>query len=61
MFAPHIEQYSFATARETSGAYWAVTIRYRIGVLSPQGEPVDTLTLTGYGSAMAMPDARRRR
>jgi hypothetical protein len=51
LFAPHIEQYSFATARETSGAYWAVTIRYRINVMSPQGEPVDTLTLTGYGSA----------
>ncbi len=51
LFSPHIEQFSFATARETSGAYWAVTIRYRIDVLSPQGEPVDTLTLTGYGSA----------
>ncbi len=51
LFVPHIEQFSFATAQETSGAYWAVTIRYRISVLSPQGEPVDTLTLTGYGSA----------
>ena len=51
IFVPHIEQYSFATARETSGGYWAVTIRYRIGVLGPGGEPVDALTLTGYGSA----------
>jgi hypothetical protein len=51
LFSPHIEQYSFATARETSGAYWAVTIRYRIAVLSPQGDLIDTLTLTGYGSA----------
>jgi hypothetical protein len=51
LFEPGIEQYSFATARETSGAYWAVTIRYRIAVLTPQGEPVDALTLTGYGSA----------
>ena len=51
LFVPHIEQFSFATANETSGGYWAVTIRYRISVLSPQGEPVDTLTLTGYGSA----------
>lgn len=51
LFSPHIDQFSFATANETGGAYWAVTIRYRIGVLSPQGEPVDTLTLTGYGSA----------
>jgi hypothetical protein len=52
LFVPHIEQYSFATANETSGAYWAATIVYRISVLSPQGEPVDTLTLTGYGSAL---------
>ncbi len=51
LFAPHIEQYSFATARETGGIYWAVTIRYRIGVFTPQGEPADSLTLTGYGSA----------
>jgi hypothetical protein len=51
LFQPRIEQYSFATARETSGEYWAVTIRYRIAVLTPQGEPVDALTLTGYGSA----------
>jgi hypothetical protein len=51
LFQPNIEQYSFATARETSGDYWAVTIRYRIGVLTPQGEQVDNLTLTGYGSA----------
>jgi hypothetical protein len=51
LFEPHIEQFSFATARETGGAYWAVTIRYRIAVLTPQGEPADSLTLTGYGSA----------
>jgi len=51
LFAPRIEQYSFASARETGGTYWAVTIRYRIGVFTPQGEPADSLTLTGYGSA----------
>jgi len=51
IFLPHIEQYSFATARETGGTYWAVTIRYRIGVFTPRGEPADSLSLTGYGSA----------
>lgn len=51
IFRPQIEQYSFATATETSGEYWAVTIRYRIGVLAPDGGAVDTLVLTGYGSA----------
>lgn len=51
LFVPQIEQFSFATARETGGVYWAVTIRYRIGVLTPQGEAADSMTLTGYGSA----------
>ncbi len=51
IFVPGIEQYSFATARDTSGGYWATTIRYRIAVLTPDGTPVDALTLTGYGSA----------
>ena len=51
LFRPQIEQFSFATARETSGSYWAVTIRYRISVYTPQGEPADSLSLTGYGSA----------
>lgn len=50
LIEPHIEQYSFATANETSGSYWAVTIRYRIGVFTPQGEAADSLVLTGYGS-----------
>lgn len=51
IFRPYIEQFSFATAQETGGQYWAVTLRYRIGINSPTGESIDTLTLTGYGSA----------
>ncbi|MEP7312160.1 MAG: hypothetical protein ABI859_06235 [Pseudomonadota bacterium] len=52
LFIPRIEQYSFATARDTSGGYYAVTIRYRIDVLTPAGEEADSLTLTGYGSSL---------
>ena len=48
---PQIEQFSFATAQETGGQYWAVTIRYRISITSPAGEAIDALMLTGYGSA----------
>lgn len=51
IFVPGIEQYSFATARDTSGGHWAVTIRYRIGVLTPDGTPADSFSLTGYGSS----------
>jgi hypothetical protein len=53
IFEPRIEQYSFVTARETGGRYYAVTIRYRIDLYSPAGEKVDSLTLTGYGNALA--------
>jgi hypothetical protein len=53
IFEPRIEQFSFASARETGGIYCAVTIRYQIGIFAPNGEPVDTLTLTGYGSGPA--------
>jgi hypothetical protein len=53
VFEPRIEQYSFVTARETGGRYYAVTIRYRINLYTPTGEQADTFTLTGYGNALA--------
>jgi len=53
VFEPRIEQYSFVTARETGGRYYAVTIRYRINLYTVKGEKADTLTLTGYGNALA--------
>jgi hypothetical protein len=53
IFEPRIEQYSFVTARETGGRYYAVTIRYRINLYTPAGQKVDSLTLTGYGNALA--------
>ena len=53
VFEPLIDQYSFVTEHETGGRYVAATIRYRINLYTPQGEKYDTLTLTGYGSALA--------
>ena len=53
IFEPRIEQFSFASARETGGVYCAVTIRYQITIYAPNGEAVDTLMLTGYGSGPA--------
>jgi hypothetical protein len=53
VFEPRIDQYSFVTARDTGGRYFAVTIRYRIALYTPAGDKVDTLTLNGYGSALA--------
>ncbi len=53
LFEPRIDQYSFVTSHETGGRYYAVTIRYRIILYTPQGEQADTFTLTGYGNALA--------
>jgi len=53
IFEPRVDQYSFVTARETGGRYYAVTIRYRINLYAPGGEKVDSYTLTGYGNALA--------
>ena len=53
VFEPHIEGYQFVTSRETNGRYCAVSIRYRFFIYTPKGEKADTLTLTGYGSALA--------
>jgi hypothetical protein len=54
LFETRVDQYSFVTARETGGRYYAVTIRYRINLYTPEGEQVDTFTLTGYGNSLAM-------
>jgi hypothetical protein len=54
LFETRVDQYSFVTARETGGRYYAVTIRYRINLYTPQGDKVDSYTLTGYGNSLAM-------
>jgi hypothetical protein len=53
IFEPRIEQFSFANSRETGGVYTAVTSRYQILIYAPNGELMETLTLTGYGSGPA--------
>jgi hypothetical protein len=54
LFEARVDQYSFVTSRETGGRYFAVTIKYRISLYTPQGESVDSYTLTGYGNSLAM-------
>jgi hypothetical protein len=54
LFETRVDQYSFVTARETKGRYYAVTLRYRINLYTPQGETVDSYTLTGYGNSLAL-------
>ena len=54
LFETRVDQYSFVTSRETGGRYYAVTMKYRINLYTPQGEKVDSYTLTGYGNSLAM-------
>jgi hypothetical protein len=53
LFEARVDQYSFVTSRETGGRYYAVTIRYRINLYTPEGDKVDSYTLTGYGNSLA--------
>jgi hypothetical protein len=53
VFESRLDQYSFVTSRETGGRYYAVTIRYRINLYTPQGEKVESYTLSGYGNSLA--------
>lgn len=48
---PRIERYSFLTARDTGGQYFAVTIDYRMNLFNSAGERIDSFTFVGYGSA----------
>jgi hypothetical protein len=48
---PRIERYSFLTARDTGGQYFAVTIDYRLNLFNTKGERIDSFTFVGYGSA----------
>jgi hypothetical protein len=52
IFLLKLEQYSFTTQRET-GRYFAVTMRYRLNLYSPDAGLVDSYTFTGYGTALA--------
>lgn len=48
---PRIERFSFLTARDTGGDYFAVTIDYRLNLFNTKGERLDSFTFVGYGSA----------
>ena len=53
VFKPFIDQYSFITPRDSGGSYFAVSIKYRFELYAPDGRLAETLTLTGYGGALA--------
>lgn len=48
---PAIDEYAFVTSRETGSPFFAVSIKYRMGIYTPEGKLADSWAFTGYGSA----------
>lgn len=50
---PSIEEYAFVTPRDAGSPFFAVSIKYRVNVYSPDGRLADSWGFTGYGTAPA--------
>lgn len=48
---PSIEEYAFVTPRDAGSPFFAVSIKYRVNVYSPEGKLADSWGFTGYGTA----------
>jgi len=50
---PSVEEFAFVTPRDAGSPYFAVSIKYRLNVYSPDGKLADSWGFTGYGTAQA--------
>lgn len=50
---PQLEQYSFVTPRDAGAQFYAVSLKYRVGLYAPDGKLVESWPFTGYGSVEA--------
>lgn len=48
---PSVEEYAFVTPRDAGSPFFAVSIKYRINVYTPDGKLADSWGFTGYGTA----------
>lgn len=48
---PSIEEYAFVTPRDAGSPFFAVSIKYRVNVYTPEGRLADSWGFTGYGTA----------
>lgn len=50
---PSIEEYAFVTPRDAGSPFFAVSIKYRVNVYTPEGKLADSWGFTGYGTSPA--------
>ncbi len=50
---PSVEEYAFVTPRDAGSPFFAVSIKYRVNVYSPDGKLADSWGFTGYGNSPA--------
>lgn len=50
---PSVEEFAFVTPRDAGSPYFAVSIKYRVNVYSPDGKLADSWGFTGYGTAQS--------
>jgi hypothetical protein len=48
---PSVEEYAFVTPRDAGSPFYAVSIKYRVNVYSPDGKLADSWGFTGYGTS----------
>jgi hypothetical protein len=50
---PSVEEYAFVTPRDAGSPFYAVSVKYRVNVYSPDGKLADSWGFTGYGTSPA--------
>ena len=48
---PNVEEYAFVTPRDAGSPFFAVSIKYRVNIYSPDGRLADSWGFTGYGTS----------
>jgi len=50
---PSVEEYAFVTPRDAGSQFYAVSIKYRVNIYTPDGRLADSWGFTGYGTSPA--------
>jgi hypothetical protein len=50
---PSVEEYAFVTPRDAGSPFYAVSVKYRMNIYSPDGKLADSWGFTGYGTSPA--------